>query len=160
MQPKMPPTPTSHGSGARNLRSVSGSRRRSTSIAAHTATNAASVPAFAKAAMLASGMSPANTEVTIAVKMVMRTGVPRRAPGRGGGLTAGRAAAREAERHERVEMAGFDHRQRESDEENHRGALDQDRERVDRCAFAGSGDQQPGEYPDDEDGGKVEAPAE
>ena len=64
--------------GARNLRSRSGSRRRSTSIAAQTATNAASVPALASAAIAVSGISPAKTEVTIAVKIVIRTGVPRR----------------------------------------------------------------------------------
>ena len=59
-------------------RSRSGSRRRRTSIAAQTATNAASVPAFASAAIEASGIRPAKTEVTIAVKIVIRTGVPRR----------------------------------------------------------------------------------
>ena len=39
--------------------------------------NAASVPALASAAMLASGMRPAKTDVTLAVNMVMRVGVPR-----------------------------------------------------------------------------------
>ena len=73
----MPTTPTSGASGARKRLSRLGSRFRRTSIAAQTATNAASVPAFAKAAIDASGISPANTDVTIAVKIVMRTGVPR-----------------------------------------------------------------------------------
>ncbi len=39
--------------------------------------NAASVPALASAAMSASGNSPAMIDTTIAVKMVIRTGVPR-----------------------------------------------------------------------------------
>ena len=64
--------------GARNRRSRFGSRRRSTSIAAHTATKAARVPAFASAAIEVSGIRPAKTDVTIAVKIVIRTGVPRR----------------------------------------------------------------------------------
>ena len=42
------------------------------------AMNAANVPALARAAMLASGIRPAKTDVTIAVKIVIRTGVPRR----------------------------------------------------------------------------------
>ena len=46
-------------------------------MAAHTATKAARVPALASAAIAVSGMRPANTEVTTAVKMVIRTGVPR-----------------------------------------------------------------------------------
>ena len=56
---------------------ASGSRRRSTSIAAQTAMKAASVPALASAAIAVSGIRPAKTDVTIAVKMVIRTGVPR-----------------------------------------------------------------------------------
>ena len=38
---------------------------------------AVSVPALASAASSESGMSPASTPTTIAVKMVIRTGVPR-----------------------------------------------------------------------------------
>ena len=73
----MPPIPTTHGKGVVNLRSRFGSRTRSTSIAAHTATNATNVPALASAAMSASGTSPAMIDTTMAVKMVIRTGVPR-----------------------------------------------------------------------------------
>ena len=58
----MPTGPTSQGSGARNLRSRFGSRLRSTSMAAHTATNAASVPALASAAMAVSGINPAKID--------------------------------------------------------------------------------------------------
>ena len=72
----MPNGATTQAAGARNLRSRSGSRRRSTSIAAHTAMKAARFPALASAAIAVSGIRPANTEVTIAVKMVIRTGVP------------------------------------------------------------------------------------
>ena len=60
-----------------NLRGRLGSRTRITSIAAHTATNAHSVPALASAAISASGNSPAMTATTIAVKIVIRTGDPR-----------------------------------------------------------------------------------
>ena len=74
----MPPMPTTHGSGVVNLRGASGSRRRMTSIAAHTAMNAASVPALASAAMSASGKMPATTATTTAVNSVIRTGVPAR----------------------------------------------------------------------------------
>src|SRR5439155_24888896 len=77
MQPRMPIGATTHAAGARNLRSALGSRRLRTSIAAHTATKAASVPAFANAAIEVSGINPANTDVTTAVKIVIRTGVPR-----------------------------------------------------------------------------------
>src|SRR6476661_9668199 len=76
-QPRIPNGATSQAAGARNLRSALGSRRRSTNIAAHTATNAASVPALASAAIAVSGIRPANTEVTTAVKIVIRTGAPR-----------------------------------------------------------------------------------
>ena len=47
-------------------------------MAAQTATKAASVPALASAAIAVSGISPAKTDVTMAVKIVIRTGVPRR----------------------------------------------------------------------------------
>ena len=43
----------------------------------HTAMKAVSVPALASAASSASGMRPASTATTIAVKMVIRTGEPR-----------------------------------------------------------------------------------
>ena len=70
--------PTSHAQRSAERRSRSGSRRRSTIIAAHTATNAANVPALASAAMTSAGSGPAKTDDTIAVKIVIRTGVPRR----------------------------------------------------------------------------------
>ena len=73
----MPTVPITHGIGTLNLRSRSGSRRRIASIAAHTATNAVSVPALASAAISLSGKIAAITATTIAVKMVIRTGVPR-----------------------------------------------------------------------------------
>ena len=47
------------------------------SIQTETAVNAASVPALASAASSSSGMNPARIATTIAVKMVIRTGVPR-----------------------------------------------------------------------------------
>jgi hypothetical protein len=73
----MPSGPITKAAGARNLRSAPGSRRRSTSIAAHTAMKAASVPALASAAISSSGKRPAITATTAAVKMVIRTGLPR-----------------------------------------------------------------------------------
>ena len=56
---------------------ASGARRRITSMQTATAMKAVSVPALASAASSASGIRPASTATTIAVKMVIRTGEPR-----------------------------------------------------------------------------------
>ena len=77
-QPAMPIVPTSGAAGVRKVRGASGSRRRITSIATHTATNAASVPALASAAIASIGMTPAMIATSTAVRIVIRTGVPRR----------------------------------------------------------------------------------
>ena len=73
----MPAIPTTHGNGVVNLRGASGSRRRITSIAVQTAMKAASVPALATAAIVASGKMPAMIETATAVNKVIRTGLPR-----------------------------------------------------------------------------------
>ena len=68
-----PARPRACGTGAR----ASGARRRITSMQTATAMKAVSVPALASAASSASGIRPASTATTIAVKMVIRTGEPR-----------------------------------------------------------------------------------
>ncbi len=75
-QPAIASGATIQTSGVRNGRSTFDAVQRSTITEIATAINAASVPALASAAISPSVSKPASAEHTIAVKIVMITGVP------------------------------------------------------------------------------------